>query len=435
MVVPNGEGDRTAAVVGLQFGDEGKGKITDYLSGSYDVVVRFNGGTNAGHTVVTDEGTFKFHLLPSGSLRTSYVVLGSGMVIDPVSLIPEIEIVKKINPALKIMISRNAHVVTKMHRQIDVEEEKIRSSLMIGTTAQGIGPTYEDKYARTGIRMADISDLNVLREKIETMYRMHSNLLSGTEFSDPSKREDMAKEINGAAQKLNGYLDYTELAIEGLYSQGKRILFEGAQGVFLDPDFGFYPFVTSSNTISASIYTGTGFSLRKVNRIIGVAKAYVSKVGEGPFPTEVTGDLAKQLRDLGGEYGTTTGRPRRVGWLDLPMLKYAVRIDDVDEIAITKVDTLGMLDKVKVCRQYVLDGKPIDYIPRDMDTIKRVQPVYDEFDGWGQISDSISGRKISIEQLPPRLVRYIKYVEEQVGKPIGIISMGKERNRTVRIIK
>ncbi|WP_297215972.1 adenylosuccinate synthase [Thermoplasma sp.] len=435
MVTPNGEGDRTAAVVGLQFGDEGKGKITDYLSGSYDVVVRFNGGTNAGHTVVTDDGTFKFHLLPSGSLRTSYVVLGSGMVIDPISLIPEIEIVKKVNPALRIIVSRNAHVVTKMHRQLDVEEEKIRSSLMIGTTAQGIGPTYEDKYARTGIRMGDITNFNVVKEKIETMYRMHSNLLSGTEFSDPEKRNEMAQALYDAGLKIKEYLDYTEMAIDRLYSQGKRILFEGAQGVLLDPDFGFYPFVTSSNTISASIYTGTGFSLRKVNRIIGVAKAYVSKVGEGPFPTEITDDLAKQLRDLGGEYGTTTGRPRRVGWLDLPMLRYAVRIDDVDELAITKVDTLGMLDRVKVCKQYLLDGKPIDYVPRDMETIKKIEPVYEEFDGWGSISDSISGRKISIDQLPPKLVKYIKFIEDQLGKSVGIISMGKERNRTVRIIK
>ncbi|MGC8609655.1 MAG: adenylosuccinate synthase, partial [Thermoplasmata archaeon] len=321
-----------SVIVGLQFGDEGKGKITDYLSEKYDVVARFNGGTNAGHTVVTQDGTFKFHLVPSGSLRTKMVILGNGMVIDPFALIDEISKIRAVNKNLAVKVSFNAHVVTKMHKILDNMEEKVRSSMSIGTTAQGIGPTYEDKYARTGIRMIDILNEETLKAKIESIYSMKSNLLKDTEYSEKKNRDSMAREIYEAGTILKEYMDYTENALYESYSEGKNILFEGAQGLLLDPDFGFYPFVTSSNTISASSFTGTGFSLRKVKNIIGVAKAYVSKVGEGPFATEIFGEPAEKLREAGGEYGTTTGRPRRVGWLDLPMLKYAIMLDDVDQI-------------------------------------------------------------------------------------------------------
>ncbi|BAB59432.1 adenylosuccinate synthase [Thermoplasma volcanium GSS1] len=427
------DNNRTAVVVGLQFGDEGKGKITDFLSESYDVVVRFNGGTNAGHTVVVGNETYKFHLLPSGSLRTKVVVLGSGMVIDPQSLISEIEIVKKNNSNLAVVVSSNAHVVTKIHKYLDVEEEKIRSSMVIGTTAQGIGPTYEDKYARSGLRMIDLLDYKTIIEKLDIIYRMHENLLSRSEFSDPSVRENLAKELYSYGQELKKYMYYTDILINKLYNEGRTILFEGAQGVLLDPDFGFYPYVTSSNTISASSYTGTGFSMRKIKKVIGVAKAYVSKVGAGPFPTELNDDLAKKIRDAGGEYGTTTGRPRRVGWLDVPLLKYAVQIDDVDEIALTKVDTLGILHTIKVCYSYELDGKQIDYIPKHISEVSRVKPLYEEFEGWGDLSSSLLHPKMRKWEIPQQLRRYIDFIEEQIGRPVTIISSGKDRSKTVRI--
>ncbi len=424
-----------SVIVGLQFGDEGKGKITDYLSDKYDVVARFNGGTNAGHTVVTQDGVFKFHLVPSGSLRTKMVILGNGMVIDPFALIDEISKIRAVNRDLVVKVSFNAHIVTKMHKVLDNMEEKMRSSMSIGTTAQGIGPTYEDKYARTGIRMFDLLDLSILKEKIESIYGMKSNLLKDTEFSEKNKRDSMAGELYEVGLKLKEYMDYTENVIYESYSSGKNILFEGAQGLLLDPDFGFYPFVTSSNTISASAFTGTGFSLRKVKKIIGVAKAYISKVGEGPFATEMFGDEAKKLREAGGEYGTTTGRPRRVGWLDLPMLKYSLMLDDVDQIALTKVDTLGIMDEIKVCEAYEIDGKKSKFPPKDIKTVQNFKPVYRSFEPWGDIADMIGKKVIEKSDLPEKLIKYIDFIEKETGIPISIISAGKERKSTVEINK
>lgn len=420
-------------ILGLQFGDEGKGKITDYLSENYSTVVRFNGGNNAGHTVVTDKGPHKFYLIPAGALRSKNVVLGNGMVIDPFGLLEEIEKLKNVHADVQIRISRLAHVVTPLHKYLDKAEEEVRAKLRIGTTAQGIGPTYEDKFARTGLRMVDLQDRDILEDKIETICKMKKALLDGSEFDSDRTRSEMVDRLLEAGNRLSEYLDYTEDTIFSLYESGENILFEGAQGTMLDIDFGMYPFVTSSNTLAGALSTGSGFPFRKVDRVVGVVKAYISKVGSGPFPTEISGDEAVKLRDIGQEYGTTTGRPRRVGWLDLNMLSYAIRVNDVDSLAITKIDTLGMMDRILVAETYSIDGKEIKYIPRSLEELGRVKVTYREFKPWGDIS-SLSGHdgKIEYDSLPEEVREYIGYIETKVRRPIEIISMGADRNRTIR---
>lgn len=420
-------------ILGLQFGDEGKGKVTDYLSGKYSTVVRFNGGNNAGHTVVTDKGAHKFYLIPAGALRSSNVVLGNGMVIDPFGLLEEIEKLKAVHAGVHIKISRLAHVVTPLHKFLDKAEEQVRDRLRIGTTAQGIGPTYEDKYARTGIRMVDLLDREILSDKVSTICRMKKALLEGSEYESEESRNEMIDRLIEAGKEISKYLDYTEDFIFNSYERGENILFEGAQGTMLDIDFGIYPFVTSSNTLAGAVSNGSGFPFRKVDSVIGVVKAYTSRVGAGPFPTELDGKKAENLRNYGNEYGTTTGRPRRVGWLDLNLVSYAIRINDVDTIALTKVDTLGQMPEVLVGEKYVLDGKEISYIPRSHDELGSVEVTYSEFRPWGDLSDiGKGGKEIRYSDLPVELKEYIEYVENRVKRPVEIISLGADRNKTIR---
>lgn len=422
-------------VLGLQFGDEGKGKITDYLSDKYYTVVRFNGGNNAGHTVVTSEGSFKFHLVPSGSLRSNEVILGNGMVIDPFGLIEEIEKLKKANANVSIKISKLAHVVTPLHKYLDKAEEEVRAKLSLGTTAQGIGPTYEDKFARTGIRMVDLLDLQIINDKVETIYKMKKALLEDSEYAIKENREEMSRKIKEAGDKLREYFDYTEMVIYRRFEAGKSILFEGAQGTMLDIDFGMYPFVTSSNTLSGAMSLGSGFPFRKVDNVIGVVKSYVSRVGEGPFPTELKGPEADRLREFGHEYGTTTGRPRRVGWLDLPMISYAVKMNDVDSIALTRLDTLGKMEKIRVCYKYLRDGKEIDYVPRSFDELSEIEVQYKDFKSWGDLNDSVIEKyeKEGYSALPAELREYIEFIEKSIGKPVSIISLGEKRESTISL--
>ncbi len=418
-----------AAVLGLQFGDEGKGKITDFLSGMFHVAVRFNGGGNAGHTVVANGKTYKFHLVPSGSLRCETVVLGNGMVIDPHGLAEEMDKLTASGCSSHIIISKMAHVVTPMHKILDTKEESVRSKLSIGTTAQGIGPTYEDKYARTGIRMVDLLSRDTLMEKVETIYRMKESLLASTDFSRKENREAMVDELYMVGQKLTPFLEYTELEIFRQYRKGKSILFEGAQGTMLDIDFGMYPFVTSSNALAGALSLGAGFPFRKVDYVIGVAKAYMSKVGSGPFPTELEETQAARLRDLGHEFGTTTGRPRRVGWLDIPMLRYSIMMNDVDALAITRLDTLGQMDKIRICTAYRKDGKEIDYIPRSFQEFSGVEMDYMDMEPWGKLVQPEGG--YTFNALPAALRKYVEKVEELLGIPVDIISLGEGRENTI----
>ncbi len=417
------------AVLGLQFGDEGKGKITDFLSSQFQVSVRFNGGGNAGHTVVANGKKFKFHLIPSGSLQCETVILGNGMVIDPHALVDEMENLRRSGCTSRILISKMAHVVTPMHKVLDIKEETVRSKLSIGTTAQGIGPTYEDKYARTGIRMVDLLSPDIIEQKVETIYRMKESLLKDTEYSDPAKRQSMAADLNRVGNMLMPFMEYTELEIYRQYRMGKSILFEGAQGTMLDIDFGMYPFVTSSNALAGALSLGSGFPFRKVDYVLGVAKAYMSRVGSGPFPTELQGEAGNQLRELGHEYGTTTGRPRRVGWLDIPMLRYSTMMNDVDALAVTRLDTLGMMDKIRVCTRYMKDGQEIDYVPRSFDELSQIDLEYVDMKPWGELKPVDGG--YSYQTLPPEMHRYIALIEEHLGIPVDIISLGEGRENTI----
>ncbi|OWP56693.1 MAG: adenylosuccinate synthase [Thermoplasmatales archaeon B_DKE] len=419
-------------VVGLQFGDEGKGKITDYLSDQYDSVVRFNGGNNAGHTVVSELGKFKFHLLPSGSLRAGEVVLGNGMVIDPISLVDEIKMLKKSRPNLKILLSKKAHVVSEIHRYLDKAEESKRSSGNIGTTAKGIGPTYEDKYARTGIRVIDLLSRELLKQKIGIIYSMKQSLLEGSPFSGIVEREKVADQLYEAGKKLQEYFCDVQIVLNQHLEHGKSILFEGANGTLLDVDFGIYPFVTSSNTIAGSVWSGTGFPVRKVERIMGVVKAFTSKVGSGPFPTEISGKESDYLREKGQEFGTTTGRPRRMGWLDFPLLRYSIKLNDVDTLAITRLDTLGGIDKLRICESYRVNGKTVDEFDGSMD-IGSVEPVYVDLKPWKTFGkeDALKYVKTGFESLPDEMYDYLRYIEEGTGKKIEVASIGENREMTI----
>lgn len=421
-----------AAVLGLQFGDEGKGKVTDYLSDRFDMVVRFNGGGNAGHTVVNGGKTYKFHLLPSGSLQSPLVILGNGMVIDPPALIKEMESIENLSERTRVAISNLAHVVTPIHRVLDSREEEVRGSMKIGTTAQGIGPTYEDKYARTGIRMMDLLDRDILSQKIEVIYRMKEMLLKDSEFAIKEKREELVDKLFEDSKPLQKYLCYTEDLIHEGYRSGKTILFEGAQGTMLDIDFGMYPYVTSSNALAGALSLGAGFPFRRVDRVIGVVKSYVSRVGSGPFPTELSGKQADLLRDLGHEYGTTTGRPRRVGWLDIPMLKYAIRMNDVDTIALTRLDTLGMMSEIKVCTSYMKNGAEQTHIPRTLQEMEGLELKYRSFEPWGPIENNGSG-VLSYESLPEKAKTFIKFIESSTGVKVGLISLGQGRENSIDI--
>ncbi len=419
-----------AIVLGLQFGDEGKGKITDFLADNFNVAVRFSGGNNAGHTVVVDGKKYKFRTISSGSLQCETVILGNGMVIDPFALLEEIETLRESKGKARIRISKMAHVVTPMHRFLDVREEEVRAKLSLGTTAQGIGPTYEDKYARTGIRMADLEGLDIIRQKVETIYRMKESLLADSEFAVEKNRESMARDLYEAGLKLDPYLEYTEVTLRQLYDRGKNIIFEGAQATMLDIDFGMYPFVTSSNAVAGAVSTGAGFPFRKVDYVLGVAKAYMSKVGAGPFPTEITGKEADDLRDLAGEYGTATGRPRRVGWLDLPMLRYTTMLNDVDGIGITRLDTLGELDSIRVCTSYMKNGKELDYIPRTFRDMEGLEPNYVELPSWGEIDPEVI-KKNSFQAFPQSLKDYISLIEKELKIPVDVLSFGEGREKTL----
>ncbi len=412
-----------SVIVGMQFGDEGKGKITDFLSSNYDDVVRFNGGNNAGHTVVIDGKKIKFHLIPSGAMQANTVILGNGMVIDPIKLLDEIKQLKLARENIKIMISGRASVVTELHRILDKKEEELRSNSSIGTTSQGIGPAYEDKYGRLSIKMYDLSSINIIKSKLNHLIAL-KGLLTG-----PVDIEKLAMDLYSAGSQLYEYIGDASEFLDNEYKLGKNIIFEGAQGAMLDIDFGTYPFVTSSNTIAGSVSTGSGFSFRKVDSVIGVFKAYTTKVGSGIFPTEINEDY---LRIAGNEYGTTTGRPRRTGWLDIPMLRYAAYLNDVNTMAITKLDVLGKLNKIRIGVSYTIDGKEYNKFPDKIDPESEINVNYEDFDTWGDISSRISGYLSSgYSSLPYNMRKYIEFIEDSLNYSIDVISLGEERKSTI----
>ena len=422
---------KITAIVGAQWGDEGKGKITDFFAGESDYVVRFHGGNNAGHTVIVEGNTFKLHLIPSGIIYGSPMsIIGNGVVVDPKVLLDEIEYIegKGINP--KLMVSDRAHVIMPYHIELDGALSNHQGDLAAGSTRRGIAPVYADKMFRNGIRVIDLLEPNVLMEKLTKGYSFAKGIIENV----LSKRiESSVEEIFDSycsyGERLKPYITDTSVELYNAYKNNKSILFEGAQGISLDVDHGIYPYTTSSNTAAGHISTGTGVSFRDIGRIIGVVKAYLSRVGESPLPSEMHGNEAEALREKGGEYGTTTGRPRRVGWLDLVQVRQAVRVNGLTEIALTKLDVLSGLRSIKVCVSYDVNGENILEMPASLSQYRLAKPVYESLPGWDSLPDKIWEKGFGA--LPETLKEYIKFVEDQIDCPVKLISVGPQRHETI----
>ena len=417
----------TVAVVGAQWGDEGKGKIVDFLTEKADVIARYQGGNNAGHTVVVNSEKYVLHLIPSGILHEGKkCIIGNGVVITPPALITEIDGLKArgIDIGRNLLISKNAHIVMSYHIAIEKEGEKNRGGKKIGTTSKGIGPAYADKIARHGIRVIDLLTPDVFREKLATNLSFINFLLENLYKVAPLNADEIYTEYMKYAERLSSFVADTDIIINREIDSGKNILFEGAQGTLLDIDHGTYPFVTSSNTIAGGVCTGLGIGPTKINKVLGIVKAYSTRVGEGPFPTEMKGDLGEFMRQKGGEFGATTGRPRRCGWIDLLILKHAMRVNGLTGIAITKLDILDELDKLKICVGYRYAGKVYDEFPKEMSILENCEPIYEEIDGW---KENTAGTKDS-NKLPANAMKYIKKIEEALKMKVQIISTGQKRS-------
>jgi adenylosuccinate synthase len=416
-------------VIGAQWGDEGKGKITDLLSRSADVVVRYQGGVNAGHTVVVQDKTFKLHLIPSGILYPdTECIIGSGTVIDPKVLIEELDRLKELNiSAQKLFISETAHVTMPYHRLIDQASEERRGNHKIGTTGRGIGPTYADKSERIGIRMIDLMDPDSLRKQLDWTIRYKNVILEKLYNLPPLEPEAVIAEYLEYADRLRPHVIDCSLKIYDAVQRRRNILFEGAQGTLLDLDHGTYPYVTSSNPVAGGACVGTGVGPTMIDRVIGVAKAYTTRVGEGPFPTELDGTIGELLCDRGAEFGTTTGRKRRCGWFDAVIGRYAVRINGLDCLAITKLDVLDELEEIKVCVAYEIDGKQFRDFPSNSRSFARCRPVYETVPGWQQSTAECK----SLDDLPAQALNYLKFLAELMEVPIAIVSLGASRDQTI----
>ncbi|NVM28122.1 MAG: adenylosuccinate synthase [Candidatus Helarchaeota archaeon] len=421
-------------IVGAQWGDEGKGKITDYYASKADIVVRFQGGNNAGHTVVVGDKTYKFHLLPSGSIQGKEIIIGNGVVIDPSVLLMELKNLENSGIKPKLKISNAAHVILPFHRLWDGMEESLKGKAAAGTTKRGIGPVYTDKIARYGVRVGDLLHKEILEQKLELLLKIKNDILEL--FGErPFKKDTILNEYLEYGQKLKEYMADTVLYLNQALDANKWVLFEGAQGALLGIDHGVYPFGTSSNTNAGGACTGTGVAPTKISKIIGVVKAYLSRVGKGPVVTELINGIGDRIRERGHEYGTTTGRPRRVGWLDLFAVKYASIINNFDGIVLTKLDVLGGLEKVKVCVGYALNGKELPIMPTEPYVLEKVQPSYIEVEGWPDYSNEkwTEIAKQGFSTLPETMISYIKKIEDYLDVPVIMVSIGPERNQTIEI--
>ena len=420
---------KITAIVGAQWGDEGKGKITDFFAGEADYVVRFHGGNNAGHTIIVDGITFKLHLIPSGIVYGNPTsVIGNGVVVDPKALLDEIAYVKGkgINP--KLMVSDRAHVIMPYHIVLDGALSGHQGNLAAGSTNRGIAPVYADKMYRNGIRMVDLLEPNVFREKLEKGYAFTRGILvKSLGYPLDITIDEIFDNYVNYGKQLAPYISDTSVELYNAHQAGKSILFEGAQGISLDVDHGIYPFTTSSNTAAGHISTGTGVSFRDINRIIGVVKAYLSRVGESPLPSEIEGDEADSLREKGGEYGTTTGRPRRVGWLDLVQVRQAVRVNGLTEIALTKLDVLNGFSELPVCIAYDVDGKHITEMPASLTHYREAKPVYKRMNVWLTSTRGIKKWK----KLPKNAQKYITFIKNFCGVKISSISTSPKREDTI----
>ena len=418
-------------LVGAQWGDEGKGKLVDYFAGEADVVVRFQGGNNAGHTLVVDDDQVIVHLIPSGILHPGKLCLiGNGVVIDPQVLLQEIDELRAkhyFDDPSRLVISTRAHLIMPYHRRLDLAAENRKGQNKIGTTGRGIGPAYSDKMARTGLRFHHLLDLERLPGRIRALVAEKNLYLEQVLEDKPLDAEAVVEEFLGYARRLAPFAGDVSRVIEERLEQGHKVLFEGAQGAMLDIDHGTYPYVTSSNTIAGAACTGAGVGPKRIDKVAGIAKAYTTRVGGGPFPTELKDEIGKRLRERGKEFGATTGRARRCGWLDAFALRYARRVNGLTEIMITKLDVLTGLDPIRICVGYRCQGRSLDDFPADLETLEQCEPVWEELPGW---SESLAGCR-SLEQLPGPARDYVRRMETLVGVPAAAISVGPEREETV----
>ncbi len=417
-------------VVGSQWGDEGKGKIIDILARDMDCIVRYQGGNNAGHTVIIDDQEFILHLIPSGVLhKGKQCVIGNGVVIDPEALFSEMEMLTKrgIDVDSNIKISYQSHIIFPYHKILDHVKEKYSGREKIGTTGRGIGPCYTDKIARCGIRAIDIVNEGVLYQKLKFNINEKNQVLQKIYNEPLLKFEEIFEKYLTYGRKIKKYLcDVTYLLSEAV-ANGKNILFEGAQGTFLDIDFGTYPFVTSSNSSAGGACTGSGIGPTKIDKVIGVAKAYTTRVGEGPFPTEFTEDMMAKVRSRGKEFGATTGRPRRCGWFDAVIVRYSALVNGLDSIAITKLDVLDTQENIRICTGYRYNGKVYEEYPSDIEILQNCQPLYEDHSGWQEDTTHIT----SYDELPLNARKYLRRLSELVKTPIAIITVGPERGQTI----
>lgn len=420
----------TFVVLGAQWGDEGKGKMTDFLAESADLVVRFQGGNNAGHTVIVGESEYKLHLIPSGILYDDKLnILGNGTVIDPEALFKEISYLEDLNVAVtpeKLLISDRAHVILPYHRLLDKASDKLRKNA-IGTTGKGIGPAYTDKAERSGIRMCDLIKPDVFKRKLEENIKKKNDLLVSVYDEEPLDFDEVYETYSAYAERLIPFVKDTSVRLYDEIKADKKVLFEGAQGMLLDIDYGTYPFVTSSNTIAGGVCTGTGIGPTMLKGAVGVAKAYTTRVGEGPFPTELTDETGRWIQEKGGEVGVTTGRPRRCGWLDLVILKTSARVSGLTNLVVTKIDTLAGLDTIEVCVGYKFNGQMIDYFPASLEDLAACEPVYETFEGWGEEAATAK----TYDELPENAKIYLKRIEEFTGVEVSIVSVGPKRDQTI----
>jgi adenylosuccinate synthase len=412
-------------IVGAQWGDEGKGKIVDLLAQDSDIVCRYQGGPNAGHTIVVGDETFKIRALPSGIVRSKPCVIGNGCVVDPEVLIGELdEFEQRGRSTAEVYVSGNAHLIMPWHLAIDQASERRLGKLAIGTTRRGIGPCYADKAMRLGIRVQDVLDPKILRQKIEVALAEKNLWLARVYETEPFDLEAVASKYEGYAQRLRPYVTDTSLYVYNALRDGKSVLFEGAQATLLDLDHGTYPFVTSSNPVASAAATGIGIGAGSIDRVIGVAKAYVTRVGEGPFPSEIEGPDQDTMRELGHEYGTVTGRSRRCGWLDLVALRYAVRVNGIDQLALTKLDVLSHLAEVPVCVRYTLrGGEETRDFPAHQSDFHASRPVFETLPGWSEPLDDCT----SVDDLPEAARRYVEFVERELDVEVTLVGTGAER--------
>lgn len=419
-----------SVVIGTQWGDEGKGKIVDLLASEMDIVARYQGGANAGHTICWGDKTFVLHLVPSGIFHENVTcVIGNGVVIDPVAVMEEIRMIRDLGYDVdgRLVISHNAHLIMPYHKRIEEARERARDAGAIGTTGRGIGPAYVDKVARTGIRVVDLLDRDVLRVKLKEAIEEKNAILKGIYDADELNVEQIIEEYVEFDKLIDPYVTDTSQYLCNALKEGKNVLAEGAQGSLLDVDFGTYPFVTSSHPTVGGCCTGLGVPPTEIHRVIGIVKAYCTRVGNGPFPTELEDDAGRRLRSTGDEFGATTGRPRRCGWLDLVALRYTSMINGLTELAITKLDVLTGFDELRICTSYRYDGKESARFPSEVQTLEKVEPIYESFEGWSE--DLTTADRF--EDLPDAARRYLAFVSNFVGVPISMTSTGPKREQIV----